>query len=85
VPFELTESLTPFRRCMKGTNQPRPHCAALAGDPGGVNHCAIYEVRPTPCREFQAAWEPGVTVEEGSRCNQARARFGLGALTSFSS
>ncbi|SUG14951.1 Ferredoxin [Salmonella enterica subsp. arizonae] len=34
VPASLTESITPFLRCMAGTNQKQPHCKALIGVPG---------------------------------------------------
>ncbi len=31
VPASLTEPVTPFLRCMAGTNQKQPHCKALIG------------------------------------------------------
>ncbi|MDK7055560.1 YkgJ family cysteine cluster protein, partial [Escherichia coli] len=51
VPSALTEPLTPFLRCMSGTNQRQSRCAALSGDIGDAVHCTIYENRPSPCRE----------------------------------
>jgi hypothetical protein len=77
VPVELTETLPPFRSSMKGTNQPQPRCIALAGEVGGANACTIYANRPSPCHNFRAAWEPGISVEEAARCNQARTAHGL--------
>jgi len=38
--------------CMKGTNSHPPRCVALRGEVGKLVSCAIYEQRPTPCREF---------------------------------
>ncbi|STS90034.1 putative ferredoxin [Klebsiella variicola] len=49
VPSALTEPLTPFLRCMSGTNQRQSRCAALSGDIGDAVHCTIYENRPSPC------------------------------------
>lgn len=81
VPLELTGTVTPFRRCMKGTDLSRPRCIALVGEIGGQNYCSIYAVRPTPCRDFRAAWEVGVSEEEAARCNQARARHRLAPIS----
>ena len=47
VPPELTEEATPFRRCMRGTNRPQPHCLALQGPVGGLTTCIIYDRRPS--------------------------------------
>ncbi len=80
VPLELTEDLTPLRRCMKGTNQKRPRCIALEGEVGVRVRCTIYERRPTPCREFGVTWENGaLRASEGelARCSAARAAWGL--------
>lgn len=73
----LTEPLTPFLRCMSGTNQRQSRCAALSGDIGDAVHCTIYENRPSPCREFAMSGENG---EENDACNRARARYGLPPL-----
>ncbi len=61
------EPLTPFLRCMSGTNQRQSRCAALSGDIGDAVHCTIYENRPSPCRAMP--WR-------GKRCLQP----GAGAL-----
>ena len=68
VPVALTNQLGPATRCMKGTDTYAPRCVALTGVVGGRVGCAIYENRPSPCRE--------VTVGDDF-CNRARARFGL--------
>ncbi len=34
LPVSLTEQISPFHRCICGTNQKNPRCAALAGTPG---------------------------------------------------
>lgn len=71
VPEELTSVVTPFLVCMKGTEQGNGRCIALQPN----NRCAIYENRPTPCREF------AVYQEDGSlnpKCLQLRSQFGIG-------
>lgn len=70
VPAEMAVPVTPFLVCMSGTEQ-GGRCVALQLD----NRCAIYDRRPTPCREF------AVYMEDGSlnpRCLQLRAQFGIG-------
>jgi Fe-S-cluster containining protein len=52
VPVELTEQVNPQLLCMKGTNNYPPRCIALRGEVGQQVSCAIYEQRPTTCREF---------------------------------
>src|SRR5688572_31900205 len=59
VPVALTEDLNGLMRCMKGTNQREPRCAALVGCVGESVRCAIYEQRPTACREFGVKWSRG--------------------------
>ncbi|KAF0665039.1 hypothetical protein L244_24875, partial [Salmonella enterica subsp. enterica serovar Worthington str. BCH-3194] len=66
-----------FLRCMAGTNQKQPHCKALIGTPGENVSCAIYENRPSTCREFSISGEGG---EVNEACNRARARYGLPPL-----
>ncbi|ECP4894548.1 YkgJ family cysteine cluster protein, partial [Salmonella enterica subsp. enterica serovar Enteritidis] len=68
VPASLTEPVTPFLRCMAGTNQKQPHCKALIGTPGENVSCAIYENRPSTCREFSISGEGG---EVNEACNRA--------------
>lgn len=74
VPSHLTEPVTPFLRCMSGTNQRNSRCVALEGEPGQRVSCNIYENRPSPCREFAMSGENGITHDA---CNRARARYGL--------
>ncbi len=78
TPATLTEPITPFIRCMHGTNS-KSHCrcCALEGDIGQAVRCNIYEQRPSPCREFLRSGEHG---EENSACNRARAHYGLPPL-----
>jgi Fe-S-cluster containining protein len=74
VPTQLTEPLTPFLRCMSGTNQRQSRCAASRVK--SANRCTAlsYEHRPSPCREFAMSGEGG---EVNEACNRARARYGL--------
>jgi Fe-S-cluster containining protein len=57
VPAELTEPVNQHLQCMKGTNRQLPRCIALRGEVGKQVSCAIYEQRPTSCREFNE-YEP---------------------------
>ena len=77
VPVHLTEPLTPFLRCMSGTNQKPCRCAALQGEPGVSTRCSIYADRPSPCRTFAMS---GVDGQVNEACNRARARYGLPPL-----
>lgn len=77
VPASLTEPVTPFLRCMAGTNQNPPRCKALTGTPGESVSCSIYANRPSTCREFSLSGEGG---EVNEACNRARARYGLPPL-----
>jgi Fe-S-cluster containining protein len=52
IPAEYIEQLQPEVSCMKGTNSYPPRCAALCGEVGQQVSCAIYENRPSSCREF---------------------------------
>jgi uncharacterized protein len=77
VPVDLTEPVTPHVRCMRGTNHQTPHCAALRGQVGAQVDCAIYPLRSSTCREFDA-W-----LADGSpdpRCQEARRRWQLPPL-----
>ncbi|MDK7902348.1 YkgJ family cysteine cluster protein, partial [Staphylococcus aureus] len=80
-PDEFTEPLTPFLSCMKGTNEKQPRCEKLIGEVGECVSCAIYEQRPSPCREFEQSWANGVKNEA---CDRARAAFGLPPLPNIS-
>ncbi|RUO34174.1 YkgJ family cysteine cluster protein [Aliidiomarina sanyensis] len=75
VPHQLTEQVNSFYRCMQGTNNSAPRCTALQGEIGAAVGCSIYANRPTPCREFDANVDGS-----NPRCDQARARWGLGPL-----
>jgi len=80
VPPELTDHLTGLRLCMQGTNRSHPRCVALEGEIGQAVRCAIYDRRPSPCRNFGIRFANGIwhaTIEELMRCNQARAAWGL--------
>lgn len=77
VPTRLTEPVSPFLRCMGGTNQRNSRCVALEGNPGKQVRCGIYENRPSPCREFAMSGENGIANDA---CNRARAKYGLPPL-----
>ncbi|MFC5480748.1 YkgJ family cysteine cluster protein [Massilia suwonensis] len=71
LPEGLSEQLTPHLACMAGTNASSPRCAALGRGTAGPMACAVYDSRPSPCRE----------VEIGDdKCTRARARHGLAPL-----
>lgn len=71
VPETHTEKLDAHRVAMRGTNQKQPRCLCLQGKVGEAVSCAVYEQRPSPCREFDAGSE---------RCLKARMAHGLGAI-----
>ena len=71
IPSALTQRLNPWMSCMAGTQQPAPRCLALQGEVGKAVACAIYERRPSPCKEVM----PG-----DDKCQRARARHGLPPL-----
>jgi Fe-S-cluster containining protein len=77
VPAHLTEQVSPYHRCMSGTNQKNPRCIALAGTTGISAFCAIYEDRPSTCRTFTMSGENG---EINEACNRAREYYGLPPL-----
>ncbi|EAB9082620.1 YkgJ family cysteine cluster protein [Salmonella enterica] len=77
VPTFLTEKISPHLRCMSGTNQKYPRCSALAGILGKSTYCAIYEYRPSTCREFKMS---GENNEMNEACNRARKFYGLPPL-----
>jgi Fe-S-cluster containining protein len=72
LPDGAVQRLDPRLVCMTGTNQTQPRCLFLEGEVGQSVRCAVYSQRPTPCREMQ----PG-----DEKCNRARARHGLPALS----
>ncbi|MFC0574884.1 YkgJ family cysteine cluster protein [Paraburkholderia solisilvae] len=78
VPDELVSRVNAFVVCMKGTEAGSGRCIALRGEVGrpGV-HCAIYNRRPSPCREYR------VWADDGSPnpdCQRLRAQIGLPPL-----
>ena len=77
VPVNLTVNVNAFRRAMRQTNTHNQHCIALYGTLGQKVHCAIYEHRPSVCRNFEPSWKSGI---HNPRCNKARAIFGLEPL-----
>jgi hypothetical protein len=77
VPAGLAEQVTPVMACMRGTAVQPPRCVALRGTVGEAVSCAIYEFRPSPCREFA----PLAAVGQGDdACSEARRRHGLAPL-----
>jgi len=71
VPLAMTVPVTPAIVRMAGTDDPEPRCTALSGKVGLAVQCAIYEARPSPCREFDI---------EHAACNRARQRCALPPL-----
>jgi Fe-S-cluster containining protein len=53
VPVDLTEPVSPFLRCMRGTNARQPRCIGLQGEVGRQVTCQIYAQRASTCREVQ--------------------------------
>lgn len=56
VPVDLTEPLTPFLRCMRGTNQKQSRCVALEGELGYPPAAPFTRIAParvalSRCRE----------------------------------
>ena len=79
VPADLVEGLGSHHACMRGTASAPVRCLALLGDIGKSVSCAIYEFRPSPCREFAPFASLG-RIDE--RCNDARRKHGLPPLQS---
>ncbi len=71
VPETLAIAVNGTTVRMRGTDHWPPRCAALCGTLGQQVHCAIYEWRPNPCREF---------AEGSAACAEARRRHGLPPL-----
>jgi Fe-S-cluster containining protein len=79
VPAELVSQVGPLRACMKGTEYGKQRCIALRGEIGqeGI-HCAIYDQRPSPCREF-TTWMPDGSPNPD--CQRLRLAIGLPPLS----
>jgi len=78
VPDELVSVVNPFIVCMKGTEAGHGRCIALRGAIGepGVR-CAIYDQRPTPCREYRVWLDDGTPNPD---CQRLRRAIGLAPL-----
>ena len=76
VPAGLADPVTERLCRMRGTDYRSPRCAALTGKLGEKVACAIYEWRPSPCREFAAG---------SDACDRARMRHGLAPYCAFPS
>lgn len=78
VPVELVTQVGPLRACMKGTELGGAPCIALRGQVGqpGV-HCSIYELRPSPCRDYPIWMDDGSPNPD---CQRLRAAIGLSPL-----
>lgn len=74
VPSALTERVNEHLRCMAGTQDRPPRCVALGGEIGQQVGCTIYELRPSPCREFEM-YEPDGSPNP--RCQRVREAIGL--------
>lgn len=70
VPAELATQLTPFRACMKGTESGGGRCVALTED----LRCAIYQQRPSVCREYPVFMPDGSMNPD---CVRLRELFGI--------
>ncbi|HEY9281121.1 MAG TPA: YkgJ family cysteine cluster protein [Eoetvoesiella sp.] len=79
VPAELVTQVSPLRGCMKGTEYGGQRCIALRGELGqpGIA-CAIYEQRPSPCREFPTWLDDGSPNPD---CQRLRNAIGLPPLS----
>lgn len=74
VPIECTIPVSETQLAMKGTEPGQKRCCALKGQIGNWVSCSIYASRPTPCRDFKASWEMGVSNQ---KCDRARTIYGL--------
>lgn len=80
VPVALAEPDPIFTRCahMRGTREQPRRCVALEGTIGVSVSCAIYDQRPSPCRDFATEADAG---KGDARCGDARRLQGLPPLT----
>lgn len=81
VPPEITRHVAPLLCAMIGTDQPPRRCVALQGSIGIATWCAIYERRPTVCREFEPVHPDGAA---NPLCERARQFWGLPPLVESS-
>ncbi|EEW6712499.1 YkgJ family cysteine cluster protein [Escherichia albertii] len=66
IPVPLTQQISPYHRCMQGTNQKNSRCVALNSEPIVNTYCSIYENRSSIRREFLMSWENSVVNEAKS-------------------
>ncbi|MCX7150455.1 MAG: YkgJ family cysteine cluster protein [Rhodocyclales bacterium] len=80
VPAALANNDAILGRCahMRGTHHHPRRCVALRGTIGVDVSCAIYEQRPSPCRDFAQEADVG---HGDARCGDARRFHGLAPLT----
>jgi uncharacterized protein len=71
LPESLTERISPWQSCLVGTNGPVSRCTCLQGVIGQSVSCAIYEQRPSPCRDLHFG---------DDQCHRARAKHRLPPL-----
>jgi Fe-S-cluster containining protein len=77
VPAGLIDPMTSQLVCMRGTASSPYRCVALRGIIGDSASCAIYEFRPSACRDFA----PLAAVGRGDEaCNEARRHHQLPPL-----
>lgn len=80
VPCAMTLPLDGFRSYMKGTKSKDRRCVALEGSVGHSVNCAIYENRPSTCRNFNRSWE----FNKGNElCDKARLAYGLQSFSKY--
>lgn len=71
VPQALTTAISPFHVAMRGSERHPARCVALTGEVGAAVGCAIYPLRSSTCREFEAG---------SADCARARQIHGLAPL-----
>ncbi len=74
VPLAMVTQITPHLVCMKGTEPGKQACIALEFTNARGYRCAIYDQRPSPCREFDCYDAVGAV---NPRCNALRIAVGL--------
>jgi Fe-S-cluster containining protein len=77
VPAVLIEPVASQLVCMRGTANPPSRCVALCGNIGEGVSCAIYEFRPSACRDFAPLAALG---HDDEACSEARRRHQLPPL-----
>lgn len=81
LPDDLRIPISPFRVCIKGTEQGAASggCVLLRHDVEQGYRCSQYELRPSPCREFNPIEADGTPNET---CRRLRQEAGLPDLFS---